>query len=1044
MGQVKLEVIADSTSARQNLTSLRSCVESLTQQVSIAAKAFIVWRGALSGAGELKALAGDVLFAGLTMDKLSQNLATVGDSTKIAVGEIGYVRAEAKRMGLDFVTALQQYGNFINTIRGTSLEGSPGRSMFSGMAEGLSAMKMTGEEQGRVFAQITQMMAKQKVELEDVKVIAETGIPIFNMLSEAIGKSTPEMMKMMGNGQLLSLEVFPKLAESMHRNFGQAAEANATSAQGSINRFRNTVFEMKEDFAREWLPTFTSGLQMVNSNMGTLATTAKGLAATIAVIAASRIAANTIAPAVAGAMPYVRNAMNESSGAVALGGATATRMMAAESLQLAKVREVETAHTLALAMAQEKNLMALRSSGAMVQRLAEDEAGRTAGLAMQTRAHAGLAVAAKTTALAEAEHTAAVNLVATATTRYAVAQEAATLTTRALTVASSALKGVLSFFGGWIGLIVTGLTLAGSAWSIYSGKQKEAEKSGMALLENMREQVRTLEERNRVAAYRGPAGQNYTDADQKQIEYLKARAREYDAKADSAIWSFTEDKNRAVADKARTDLQEFYGLKKRLGEEQEKEASRNALQRAKEKADQERMQAEKLADDLRKLEQAKAKAGLEDLKERSKLKLELLKSEYDQGLVSTEAYYRETLRIAKSTMDAELKILAQRKAYIENDLNKLLKETGGKDNDKTIAMRADLLGIQRESDSLRSGLKSDTLRLTDEEKKKTQELKQAVLEVRAADLERAGEFVKSGEMKRKAYEESAEFLRLEREALSGNAEAMEIYYGKERQWTEEKLQNQQKEKDSLTEYQQTMKSLNDELAKLTGTYREETAAEKLLREEKERLLPLENRLRIAKENGATIAVQRLNEEITAVRKLTAAKQQQLEADQRIAAFKKSLTDASRVLSGEVVGWNGNTPILANGGGSFVNGVAAGAESGIGLYSSYRSAPNTTLPTSDSFGFNSMFSNPFVNPFVGSYAVGTDYVPRTGLALVHQGEKIVPADRNRPGADASVSVSFGDIIVNLPPGTPQQNARETAREIYSELQKLSGRRLAVNG
>lgn len=40
----------------------------------------------------------------------------------------------------------------------------------------------------------------------------------------------------------------------------------------------------------------------------------------------------------------------------------------------------------------------------------------------------------------------------------------------------------------------------------------------------------------------------------------------------------------------------------------------------------------------------------------------------------------------------------------------------------------------------------------------------------------------------------------------------------------------------------------------------------------------------------------------------------------------------------------------------------------------------------------------VPKLVGSFATGTDYVPRTGLALVHQGERIIPADQNaRSGA-----------------------------------------------
>lgn len=71
----------------------------------------------------------------------------------------------------------------------------------------------------------------------------------------------------------------------------------------------------------------------------------------------------------------------------------------------------------------------------------------------------------------------------------------------------------------------------------------------------------------------------------------------------------------------------------------------------------------------------------------------------------------------------------------------------------------------------------------------------------------------------------------------------------------------------------------------------------------------------------------------------------------------------------------------------------------------------------------------------SYATGTPYVPKTGPYLLHEGERVVPKNQNQAGMG---NVTIGDINVNLPPGTPQQNARETARAIYAELQKLGMR------
>jgi hypothetical protein len=46
--------------------------------------------------------------------------------------------------------------------------------------------------------------------------------------------------------------------------------------------------------------------------------------------------------------------------------------------------------------------------------------------------------------------------------------------------------------------------------------------------------------------------------------------------------------------------------------------------------------------------------------------------------------------------------------------------------------------------------------------------------------------------------------------------------------------------------------------------------------------------------------------------------------------------------------------------------------------------------------------------VPKFEMGTDYVPRTGLAIVHQGEKITPANQNVPGAGAT----GGDMHVHI--------------------------------
>jgi len=69
--------------------------------------------------------------------------------------------------------------------------------------------------------------------------------------------------------------------------------------------------------------------------------------------------------------------------------------------------------------------------------------------------------------------------------------------------------------------------------------------------------------------------------------------------------------------------------------------------------------------------------------------------------------------------------------------------------------------------------------------------------------------------------------------------------------------------------------------------------------------------------------------------------------------------------------------------------------------------------------------------VGNYAVGTPYVPKTGLAMVHEGEQIIPA-----GGDTN----YGAITMNI---TQNIDSKETAAYAIDYLTSKLQRR-AVGG
>ncbi|MDR2018571.1 MAG: hypothetical protein LBQ00_06850 [Syntrophobacterales bacterium] len=74
--------------------------------------------------------------------------------------------------------------------------------------------------------------------------------------------------------------------------------------------------------------------------------------------------------------------------------------------------------------------------------------------------------------------------------------------------------------------------------------------------------------------------------------------------------------------------------------------------------------------------------------------------------------------------------------------------------------------------------------------------------------------------------------------------------------------------------------------------------------------------------------------------------------------------------------------------------------------------------------------------LGSYATGTDYVPRTGPYLLHQGEAVIKASQNTGGR--SINITFGDIVVSGVDKDARQIAREIAPVIRDEIKRLEAR------
>lgn len=104
--------------------------------------------------------------------------------------------------------------------------------------------------------------------------------------------------------------------------------------------------------------------------------------------------------------------------------------------------------------------------------------------------------------------------------------------------------------------------------------------------------------------------------------------------------------------------------------------------------------------------------------------------------------------------------------------------------------------------------------------------------------------------------------------------------------------------------------------------------------------------------------------------------------------------------------------------------------------------NTAARVGNFFGGSSSgsaFADSKLFPPTPSYAVGTNYVPRTGLYQLHRGEQVVARGDAGKGQGGTVTIAPSiNISMQGQSSDPERTARELARQIEPELRRLAAR------
>lgn len=218
---------------------------------------FLRMGAAMAGLAFLR-LGSEVTQAWVAMDRFSRTFrAGAGDALQ-GGQELEFVREQSHRLGLDFEATADAYSRFMVALRLSGVTIGETRKIFVAVSEAATVLGLSSQRTQSAFLALEQMASKGKVSMEELRRQLGQHIPgAMQIAAAAIGKTIPELFKMVETGQLLSKDFLPKFAAELKKTFGPELANALDSPQVAFGRLKTAFFELKVAAGDELVPALT-------------------------------------------------------------------------------------------------------------------------------------------------------------------------------------------------------------------------------------------------------------------------------------------------------------------------------------------------------------------------------------------------------------------------------------------------------------------------------------------------------------------------------------------------------------------------------------------------------------------------------------------------------------------------------------------------------------------------------------------------------------------------------------------------------------------
>jgi tape measure domain-containing protein len=146
------------------------------------------------------------------------------------------------------------------TLLGVGLNANQTKAALLAFGNASSAVGVGQENFQRVMVAVSQSIGTGRFQTEELNQVTENGIPIWTILSRAMGKPVPELRNLASHGRLLTKDVLPLLERQMNKDYGGAMERQSRSLSGVWSTFMDTLNIGMANVMQPLIPLMTTGL----------------------------------------------------------------------------------------------------------------------------------------------------------------------------------------------------------------------------------------------------------------------------------------------------------------------------------------------------------------------------------------------------------------------------------------------------------------------------------------------------------------------------------------------------------------------------------------------------------------------------------------------------------------------------------------------------------------------------------------------------------------------------------------------------------------